>query len=31
MIGPETLDGMGQFLPAAYLSVDTTALEVETA
>jgi hypothetical protein len=27
MVGPETLDGLGQFLPAAYLHDDTTAVE----
>jgi hypothetical protein len=26
-VGPETLDGLGQFLPAAYLHADTTAVE----
>jgi hypothetical protein len=29
MVGPETLDGMGQFFPAAYISVDTAPVEVQ--
>jgi hypothetical protein len=27
MVGPETLEGLGQFLPAAYLHADTTPVE----
>ena len=27
MVGPETLEGLGQFLPAAYLHADTTPVD----